>query len=171
MVSGKADFTHEQLQENINLSSPEVLAYIAGFLDGEGCIQINKINSKARKQTGYSPRYYLMISATQAHPEPIQLLKNIFGGTIDIRNLPSHKKLAAWRLQGKSASMVLKSLIPYLKVKKTQAIVASEFQDSILTRNNRRLSDEELNRRENIKQQLHEFKHEEYDWSNLSGKF
>lgn len=126
------------------------LAYLAGFLDGEGNIRIAR-NSKNAKG------YYLRISATQVSVAPLALLQSRFGGYIYkrkhvqrrdgcIRRVPTSE----WVLSGPRASQALRDLLPYLVVKRDAAIIGIDFQKIVRPRNGSRkaLSTEELaNRR------------------------
>ena len=71
----------------------ESLAYIAGFLDGEGCIR------------GNSKRGVLEITITNTIRAPLEFIWRIFGGNTYEQKprKANHKKGYMWRLQGEPA--------------------------------------------------------------------
>jgi hypothetical protein len=132
------------------------IAYLAGFFDGEGCIQINKIDTKIRL------RYYLRVSANQVNPKPIQMLYEEFGGHVSKRS--GSRGVYQWITQGRKANVVLETLLPFLIVKSAQAELALEFQESLQYRRYYKPTEAELLRREAMKQEMHELKKEVYSW-------
>lgn len=105
----------------MQLNDSELLAYLAGFFDGEGCIMITKRNTRNR--------YYLRLHCCNTHEEPLLLFARLFGGTVQKRrpfgasNLPSFY----WQASYRYAQKALIALTPYLIVKKTRAELALEF--------------------------------------------
>jgi hypothetical protein len=96
------------------------LAWAAGFFDGEGCITVFK-------STLYGPK--LNVSIGQVVKAPLQVLHDMFGGTLYWKEAYGSHKSGIWMLEwrdGKSESF-LKSILPYLVVKRSQAELALEF--------------------------------------------
>lgn len=136
------------------------LSYLAGFLDGEGCIQISKTQRK-----NYNPEYHLSLTASQIHPEPLKMLKYKFGGSIFVRKSSTGRNLGVWGVSAKQAAKVLEEILPYLVVKKEQAELAILFQKSVKpTGTNRPLTSEEVEKREFMRVTLQNMKKEEYRW-------
>ncbi len=103
------------------------LAYIAGFLDGEGTVRINRSHNKAR-----GIRYELQVCAVNTCPEPLFLLQKQFGGGVYLRKLlPRHKNIYCWTLGQRAGVNLLKQILPYLIIKKSRAELAIEFMDAI----------------------------------------
>jgi len=107
------------------------LPYIAGFFDGEGCVCILKVMEKylARVRTRYILRIY--ISNTN-----LPILKNIqrlLGGYISERPNPpkNHLQVYSLTLNCNKAKEFLEKVLPYLIVKKEQAVLAIEFQSKM----------------------------------------
>ena len=93
----------------------EELAYIAGLLDGEGCIQIN------------GDKYSMNINIRNTVKAPLEFVEGILGGSIH-SYLPKRGYICyTWRLCGAKAAIVLGFLLPYLIIKKERAILAIEF--------------------------------------------
>lgn len=136
----------------------EDLAYLAGFFDGEGCISFH------RKATKNGWRYSLEISVAQINPEPIKMFTEVFGFGYRSRWFNSNQRLQfEWRTFGSNASKVLKLLMPYLKVKREEALLAIEFQELPQKSGKKRVTtDEERNEREILVKQISQLKKREY---------
>lgn len=107
------------------------LAWAAGFLDGEGCIQISKAPPRL-KSGNISPRYMLILSAKNTKLEPILRLKSLFGGRITPKQEKGNKKLIyLWEITGTQMHQALEQLLPYLSCKYEQAHLALEFHKAI----------------------------------------
>jgi len=127
------------------------IAYIAGLFDGEGCIMINK--------TIYRPRtyYQLYVQVNMSSQWIIEYLQFTFGGSVHkyehSQYYPNAKPQWAWKAYGLAAVEFLKAMMPYLKLKKSQAELGLLFQSKKLSKsdylreahpNKRFRTDEEL---------------------------
>lgn len=97
--------------------SDMVLAYIAGFVDGEGTINI----------CGTNPAVNLSI--TNTNREILEYIQTQIGGTIHTRTRKSDKWKTAYdlALSTKTAIRAILWLIPFLRIKKERAIAAIQF--------------------------------------------
>jgi hypothetical protein len=103
--------------------STEDLAYAAGFFDGEGCIGIWRMGNSS---------FTLVLNVTGTNQAAIMWWKMKFGGRIvrvcnsheDVRRADSWK----WFCESKKAKEMLEALLPYLKLKKSEAEIGLEFQ-------------------------------------------
>ncbi|MFN8497319.1 MAG: LAGLIDADG family homing endonuclease [Anaerolineae bacterium] len=85
-------------------------AYVAGLVDGEGCIRLN----------GYSPTVFI----TNTSLPMLEKVQRIAGcGTITVSNEAKGKWREAykWRCYGKNACYVLRHIAPFLTTKYSQA--------------------------------------------------
>lgn len=101
------------------------LAYLAGYFDGEGCITFTGGRSDTK---GYSPKMVLTGTKLQG----LNLAKQMFGGRFQLANRskvnPNHKDCYHWELAGYvPCREFLKRIIPFLLVKKEQAILMTEY--------------------------------------------
>lgn len=142
-------------------SSPAKLAYLAGVIDGEGCIAIRK-----SKRTGSckSTRYAAAVTVGNTSRVLIEQLVGTFGVGCVTYRYPTKTKRACylWSLSSRGARDVLRAVQPYLIVKREQAAVLLEFIDNFDSFKGARpgkkggqlVSPEELARREHLYQQI-----------------
>lgn len=102
------------------------LAYIAGLIDGEGCISLEP-PGMTRTGKFRAPRARVIVSMTT--PDVLHWLKATVGGGMWERKSrqPTQKPVWTWTLSGRAVAALLVGLLPYLKVKDEQARVAIAF--------------------------------------------
>jgi intein/homing endonuclease len=106
----------------------ELLAYTAGFMDGEGSIQINPSKSASNK------RYWgLTVQVSSCNIEVLEWLRLSWNGIGTIHSWNPNKGRAKqqshnWRIYSKQAEYLLKKIQPYLQIKSENARVALEFR-------------------------------------------
>lgn len=128
------------------------LAYIAGFLDGEGCITISKSGKR---------RYSLCVSFAQRKPETIRWVANLFRSKSSVYKY-KNRKLYHFGMYGTEAKNLLVSVLPFLQEKKQQAGEAIRFQIHMEEApKGTKLSDKTLQLRESIYQNLRKLKRED----------
>lgn len=140
-------------------------AYLAGIIDGEGCIGVYF-------DSGY---YLLRLIITSTSVDWLKNLKSSWGdvGNLFIDNKKkktNHKIKANWVLRGSTAQKILSQVIPYLKIKRTQAEVALQFKSAKNVRDEKTgrfigTSAEELIRHGEIATTLKALKRESYQGS------
>jgi hypothetical protein len=109
----------------------EDVIWAAGFFDGEGCVSIVR---RPKRDKVY---HWLDISAYQNHRAPLEELQCLFGGSV--RPEAGGWK---WRACGPTAGDALREMLPYLRVKHTQAEIAVPFQArKLLPRGSHRAAD------------------------------
>jgi len=98
----------------------EDLAYLAGIIDGEGCIAVSKQWRNNRWQ------YRLQLSITSTSEILKDWLETTFGGFVWSTNPRSSNRstMLHWTASGNRCQQLLKMVLPYLKVKKPQAELA-----------------------------------------------
>lgn len=106
------------------------IAWLAGIIDGEGSIFILKQGRKDRERTF---NYILRISVQSADTiMAFECMKITGEGAImdAVTKKENQSNTYKWQVNGKKAANILEVLLPYLRVKKDQAIAAIEFQRS-----------------------------------------
>lgn len=114
-----------------NEAAPDRLAYLAGFFDGEGCIQLHKANASGRARSKAAGTA-LSISVVNTVIAPLYEAQAYFGGTVR-RKVPSkcgRKPVFYWMLHGKKAAHFLSQIVAHLVVKKQQAEAALTFAET-----------------------------------------
>ena len=107
------------------MSDKAKYGYLAGIIDGEGCITIGR---------GFRPNgtinYNAIIAVTNTNKDVIVWIQRNFGGGFylskgnDARCKPSYR----WRLFKKeSIELILLAILPYLIIKKQQAQILLNF--------------------------------------------
>ena len=110
----------------ISVDKNEV-AYIAGFFDGEGTINLQ---THHRNNAAKTTTFHLKFRITNTNKEILDFIKFFFGvGKIYEMKRYSLKHKVAWsyELNGHDAAFAIKILLPYLVVKKEQAKLALKF--------------------------------------------
>ena len=97
----------------------EDFAYLAGLLDGEGCVTYKKYWDRKRKDR---PRKYLcwriQMEIVMTHKPTIQWCVDNFGGKIYEKPRGGHKMQYRWRRSFRDALKIAKAIIPYSITKK-----------------------------------------------------
>ena len=99
--------------------SDKEIAYFAGLFDGEGSIAVytNKGDRSAR----------FGITIGMVNPKVIEDLRLAFGGSI-YKQVRTGRPVYYWRTFGKRAELILKILLPYLRVKREEAELAIAYR-------------------------------------------
>lgn len=98
--------------------------YLAGLIDGDGCINASVAESNNQKW------YRLHISINSVNPKVIKRLEQLFGGKGSKRIRPHYKQgfIWEWRLILKqSVKNLLENVAPFLVIKQPQAEIGIEF--------------------------------------------
>lgn len=133
--------------------------YLAGIIDGEGCIAIQK--SKQANQT--NPIYSPKITVGMVNENIIKLLQENFGGRYTQERVPNSKNrqpVFRWRLGKKDQlTKVLNVLQGKLIEKENQRKLLVEFLSNKIENPNHKnyLCKEELQRRERLYKKSREF--------------
>ena len=129
--------------------------YVAGFIDGEGCIRAELRNPRLGNGVSVGHRVILIVANT--HRPVLEAMQERWGGSIYRRKNPG-KVLWVWHTGGPTARAVLEDVLPYLVVKKEQAETALKLIKTMRNRGRAVLTDEEIRYREELRLQLVEQK-------------
>jgi hypothetical protein len=104
------------------------IAYLAGLVDGEGYIGIKR----TKRKDCVSPIYHERIQVRMVDEGAIQFLKENLGGNYYHEQARSSlgRPLFCWQASDALASRILKTLLPYLIVKRESAITVLELRKS-----------------------------------------
>lgn len=94
------------------------LAYIAGYLDGEGCFSVGR-------------HWKISIICENTHRPTIEWLHSIFNGSFSARifkRKPQWRPTYRWQVVGNDALSVCQIIAPYLREKTEQALLLIAIQ-------------------------------------------
>ena len=96
------------------------LAYIAGFVDGEGCVRIKKGTAS----------YYVTFQVTNTDRKPLQMIKKIFGGKVYFQEKGTNKTVWQYYATCNEAVDICRTLIGFSTTKKKQMELAIKYHDN-----------------------------------------
>ncbi len=119
-------------------------AYLAGFLDGEGCIGIYKRNRYK------VPQYILEVTIVNTNKEVIDWIQKRVKGNIRVRRHSEWKTRWIWSINTRDPiHRFLNDILPFLIVKKKNASIAL-----LLKKSQNPISKEERDLKEKLCQQM-----------------
>lgn len=108
--------------------TPEEAAYIAGLVDGDGCIYVAAVGPNRRRTV------YPIVTVAMTHEGVIRWLsERLCAGTVkthnhtNLRRSPHLKRQYRVQLFGKRARSLCETMLPYLRVKREQARLVTTF--------------------------------------------
>lgn len=104
------------------------IAYMAGIVDGEGCIGIHK---SGKKPNG-NPNYFLRVTIGICNEYIPNLFRFNFGGRLDFYPSKHMNWSPQWRwtVSHEQAANCLRILLPYLRLKRQEAELGLQFQSA-----------------------------------------
>ena len=130
------------------------IAWLAGIIDGEGCLQFDK-STTPRKPS--RPMYSARMNIAMCDEVAIQKAAEIIGATPKRTKVLSTRGLSRWEVWvwGARLDSILCELLPHLTTKRPQALLLLEARAQCppsskkgIKRGENRLSEEELSLRE-----------------------
>ena len=105
------------------------IAYIAGLVDGEGYIGVKRVTTKYNGRV--NPAYQERIQIRMVDEQAIKFISDSLGGSYYEEKPHAHKgrPLFCYQASDRLAVRILKTLLPYLKVKKLVAEKVLEFHE------------------------------------------
>lgn len=133
------------------LSDREQLIWLAGFFDGEGCIQCPR---------GLVP---LRVTVAQINAEPLNVFRRIFGGNVYREPKPGYRDMHLWAITGRAAVDALLKLRPFLTIKAEEADLGVRYGLTFGTREKPlRVTDAVRHQRVEMHQQITALKRRAY---------
>ncbi len=103
------------------------IRYLAGLVDGEGCIALSRPSHRCSMQ--------LTLCIAMCHRPIIELLTAQYGGDFRVRERTGNRRRQfTWLCHGERALNLVKEMLPYLIVKKEEALLviqAIEYRKSL----------------------------------------
>lgn len=107
-----------------------MVAWAAGFVDGEGCIALNRYRNRYSTAPTRPWVYTLKLDVAQKVTDPLERLVTLFGGRLYREEVSRSRPRSIWHwvAQATVAEKALREMLPHLTVKREQAEVALSFQ-------------------------------------------
>lgn len=107
------------------MRTAETLAYLGGMVDGDGYLKITKSPPRRR---GGNPYYGITVGLQQLMPgEAVRLFAATFEGRVmPPTSLPGRRPMSRCEVHARKAEAAVRRLVPYLVVKKSQALLLLE---------------------------------------------
>src|SRR5438132_10321524 len=104
----------------------ETLAYLAGIVDGDGYFKVSRTYGTSRT---VHPYYATTVGVSQLWPgEGVRIFAAAFGGFIeDPRKISIGRWMARCEVRGSKAESAARRLLPFLQLKRNQAILLLEI--------------------------------------------
>jgi len=131
------------------MNSPD-WRYIAGLVEGEGCIGITKFKAAQRRK---NPTYAAFVAVQMLDKEPIAYLqKSAPGGFYSFPQSYNGKPCFSWRVNANKAASFLERIAPFLKSrrKKKSVRLALALTKRMVRRGSRPVPTKELRIRERL---------------------
>ena len=104
------------------MTSSEQLIWAAGFFDGEGCVSLNRLSKGGTQR---------QLSLSASHEAAVRRVHTVLGeGNVYYRapRQATHKPMWTWVASSKGADRAAEKLLPYLVVKREQALLMLRVQ-------------------------------------------
>jgi DNA modification methylase len=160
-VPWRVAFALQADHEQHTITAPTDRAWMAGLVDGEGCITCSAIPSKCNGNASHSVRLQVRMADVEA-VERVVVITGANSVTYDqwppsyqaARQRPAQQ----WKVSGDVAASIIADIYPFLTVKRRQAIVAWNLQrlkDGVVTRRGQRIPEENMEKRRVLHDVLH----------------
>jgi hypothetical protein len=144
-VSNLASKYHKKEFEksrNTILPTKEDYAYLAGFIDAECCLGIQKYKPKDKPNNIYK----ILLQCNNTKAPVFKWLLERFGGVIHFVNRLTHQKARknqlTWRLSARELYRLLPNILPFLRYKKPVCEELMKFYETTLPNGGARHTDE-----------------------------
>lgn len=110
------------------------IAYIAGVVDSDGYIGIKKSTYALRvRKDATQPVYCERIGIKQVEHHAVSLIKGIFGGCLSLEKPYTEKNrpMYAYSITNKKAAYLIRTILPYLRIKRKQAENAIRLRECL----------------------------------------
>lgn len=107
-----------RLEKQLSFISRDALVYLAGIVDGEGCLYtFSKLSGKGVRYKTHR------IIVTNTSKELVDWIANNFGGYIyAVKRAGGHRQAYQWILDGPRTLMLVSELLPYSIIKRAKAL-------------------------------------------------
>lgn len=133
-----------------------LLFYVSGYIDGDGCFYIGTYIQQPKKITVYEQS----IQVVSVKEKVLHEFKEHFGGAIRMKPFKKdHKDSFCWSIKGKRAVEFASLIVTYLVEKTIQCELFIQFSETIKHNNFITITNDILDRRNEIINQIRKEKH------------
>jgi hypothetical protein len=125
-----------RVEPGLNLSPTEA-AYLAGFFDGEGMVTIHRDLNQGARGRRVNPNYTMSVRISQSSKPVLDWIKARVGGSVTEKRVSSDRRHWLFAEKSNNAKRLLEAMLPYLIVKRDQAVQAIAFQQRQQAHKNR----------------------------------
>lgn len=114
----------------VSMKNNLLYAYFAGAVDADGFITIGRSTRKVGERYAHRPTYYIAKVGYVSTDKTVPcLLRESFGGSLNEHQPKNtaHKLVYLWQCTNAKAGTVANALLPYLRMKRAQAVIVLEF--------------------------------------------
>jgi len=125
------------------------LAWIAGLVDGEGSLSIKRVTRES--VVHYQVWVVIGMAHISANRSALEEIQSVFGGNMVVQKEhtnPNRQDKIAWTVVSQMALTFLRSIQPYLRIKKEHARLLIEFQETCISRTGKKKVPGKLARQE-----------------------
>ncbi len=124
-------------------------AWMAGLVDGEGCVSVVAVQPTTGVNESHSMRLQIRMADTEAVERVVEItgMSNV---TYDLATTEGSRPAQQWKISGDKAADVLADIYPFLTVKRRQAIVGWNLQrlkDGVVTKRGQPIPGENMAKR------------------------
>ena len=111
-------------------------AWVGAWVDTEGCIRIRKPSKRKNRVHGDrvgNMRYHrAVMEICQTDVEPLLMIQATYGGSLHHRKRQEHsRRIYELHIAGRPVQKILQDVLPYLIVKRNQAVFVLQFFDLV----------------------------------------
>jgi hypothetical protein len=106
------------------------LAYLAGIVDGEGCVEVRFLSGRTARRTGLDMR--IVVGNTDRRL--IDWLVETWGGRVHVAARAGVRDMHVWTLMVRSNRELCEALLPHLRLKAEQLALALEAASLSISR-------------------------------------
>ena len=111
------------------------VAYIAGFVDGEGHIAIEKTMPGKGLQRIVNPHFGVRITVANTDLTTLEWIHSLWGGKVYVQKKMGLRPVYSWMITNRQVvTEFLSTILPHLRTKKDQAELVLEYLSQITVR-------------------------------------
>lgn len=148
-IPWRVAFALQQPWERHVIESATDRAWMAGLMDGEGCVSVVAVQPTTGVNESHSMRVQIRMADTEA-VERVVVITGMSNVTYDLDTGQGARPAQQWKISGDKAADVLADIYPFLTIKRRQAIVGWNLQrlkDGVVTKRGQPIPEDNMAKR------------------------